>query len=213
MQGQRSDTQSAMDRFGSGNAVLGRRKPAKCGPRQVYNSLDLTELRQNMVKHKVLFGALLICFSGLGACGHTGSQHWDYARDNLKVLPLKAEIKLVQTAVKNHQTLPVSTTLINSGSKVWMLEVWACGNSYRWVSDNPSVFVIGESCLKNSVSKIYLKPGQTFEKAVPVRVEFAAGKAQPESLTFRLGFKDPTCWSAQGIPPSWSNAVTVSVTR
>ncbi|MFY9854635.1 MAG: hypothetical protein WAK26_12240 [Terracidiphilus sp.] len=166
-----------------------------------------------MHKHKVLFGALLICFSALGACGHSGSQRRDYARDNLKVSPLKPEIKLVQAAVKNHEKFSVPTTLINSGSTVWVLEVPLCGFSYRWVSDNPSVQIYGEACLKNSVSKIYLKPGQTYEKAVLVRVEFAAGKAQPESVTFRLGFKDPTCWSAQGIPPNWSNAVTVSVTR
>jgi hypothetical protein len=166
-----------------------------------------------MYKHKVLFGALLICFSGLAACGHTGNQRRDYARDNLKVSPLKPEIKLVQTAVKNHVEFPVSTTLLNSGSNAWMLEVWSCGYSYVWVSDNPSVRVIGESCAKNSSRKMILKPGQVFERVVPVRVELAAGKAQPESVTFRLGFKDPTCWSAQGIPPNWSNAVTVSVTR
>lgn len=165
-----------------------------------------------MHKRKVLFGALLICFSGLGACGHTGGQRRDYARDNLKASPLKAEIKLVQTPVKNHQTFPVSTALSNFGSKVWMLEVLACGYSNQWNSDNPSI-VTGESCLNNSVAKIYLKPGETFEKTVPVRVELAAGKAQPESVTFRLGFKDPTCWSAQGIPPNWSNSITVSVTR
>ena len=166
-----------------------------------------------MYKHKVLFSALLICFSGLGACGHAGSQRRDYARDNLKVSPLKPDIKLVQTVVKNRDSFLVSTTLLNSGSTVWMLEVWACGDSYHWVSDNPSVFVAGEACLKNSVSKIYLKPGQTYEKSVPVRIELAASKAQPRSLTFRLGFKDPTCWSAQGIPPNWSNAVTVSITQ
>jgi len=166
-----------------------------------------------MNKHKVLFGALLICFCGLGACGHNGSPRRDYARDNLKVSPLKPEIKLVQTAVKDHEKLSVSTTLINSGSTVWMLEVPLCGYSYAWRSDNPSVQIYGEACAKNSVSKIYLKPGETLEKEVPVRVELAAGKPQPESLTFRLGFKDPTCWSAQGIPPNWSNAVTVTITK
>jgi archaellum component FlaF (FlaF/FlaG flagellin family) len=166
-----------------------------------------------MHKRKVLFGALLICFSGLVACGHTASPRRDYARDNLEVSPLKAEIKLAQATVKNHETFSVSTTLINSSSTVWMLNVPMCGYSSAWRSDNPSVLLAGESCLKNAVSKIYLKPGETFEKTVPVRVELADGNAQPESVTFRLGFKDPTCWSAQGIPPNWSNAVTVSVTR
>ena len=166
-----------------------------------------------MNRHKMLFGALLICLAGFTACGHVGSQRRDYARDNLKASPLKPEIKLVQTAVKNHETFSVSTTLLNAGSKVWMLEVLACGDSYHWVSDNPSILVMGQACARNSVSKIYLKPGETYEKTVPVRVELVDGKAQPQSLTFRLGFKDQTCWSAQGIPPNWSNAVTVSVTR
>lgn len=103
----------------------------------------------------------------------------------------------------------MSTSLVNSGSNVWTLGVPACGYSYRWTADHPSVHVIGEACMKNTFATIYLKPGEVFQREVPVLVDLAPGKGEPESVTFRLGFIEST----PKIPPIWSNAVTVSVTK
>ena len=165
-----------------------------------------------MEKNKVLFSALLLCFAAFPACGHRGSQRPDYSRDDVKVSPLEAKIKLVQTAVKNDGTFSVSATLLNSGSNVWELAV-GCGFLDQWTSDSPFVNVIGEACARTIPVGIRLKSGETYEREVPVRLVLTAGGDQPQSVSFRLRFNDPTFSSNPKSPPIWSNAVTVNVTR
>ncbi len=173
-----------------------------------------------MNKRKVLFGALMLCLAGLATSSilwlrtHTAPRSVLAGLTMAQVSPLKVEIKLTQTAVKNDETFSVYTALRNSGSEVRVLEVWSCGYNDLWIADNPSVRVIGDvGCMKSFSTKKYLKPGEAFESTVPVRVELTHDKGQPESVTFRLGFKDPTFLANPKIPPIWSNAVTVSVTR
>ena len=173
-----------------------------------------------MYKRKVLFGALLFCLAGLVGSSILHHRTSVASRSVLSGIPtgdsrnspLKVEIKLAQDAVKNKETFPVATTLINSGSKEWELGV-GCGFLDQWVSDNPSIRVIGEACAKTIAIGARLKPGEAYKRAVPVRVELASGEGQPESVTFRLGFKDMTYGTAPMSSPIWSNAVTVSVTR
>ncbi|MGB9407375.1 MAG: hypothetical protein WCA89_07550 [Terracidiphilus sp.] len=158
---------------------------------------------------------LLFCIAGLAGCGHFGSHHPDYARDNLKLSPLKAEIALARETVINDEIFFVNTTLRNTGSNVWDLG-GGCGFLNQWTSDSPSILVIGEACFseKNIHNmEVRLKPGETYERAVPVRVHLAADGDQHESVTFRLRFNDPTFNLHPEVPPVWSNAVTVNVTR
>ncbi len=165
-----------------------------------------------MNKLIVLFIALLLCFASFVACDRSKSHHPDYTRDDVKVSPLKARIALTQTAVKNNETFSVSTTLINSGSKVWELAV-GCGFLDEWNSDNPSIHVIGEACMKFIPVGVRLKSGETYERAVPVRLVLMADKGQSEKVTFRLRFNDPTFIPHPEVPPVWSNAVTINVAR
>ena len=152
-----------------------------------------------MCKHKVLFLALLSCFGGLAIYGQSS--------------PIKVEIRLAKTTIKNNEELSVSTALRNASKEEQVLEVWACGYPNQWIADNPSVHVIGEGCLKNTSFRVRLEPGKAFERAVSVRVQLAAGKGQAESVTFRLGIVDGAYGSAWTVSQTWSNSVTVSVTK
>ncbi|MGB9407374.1 MAG: hypothetical protein WCA89_07545 [Terracidiphilus sp.] len=161
-----------------------------------------------MNKRKMLFGLLLFCIGGLAVYGQPS--------------PLKVEIKPAQTVVKNNEVFSVDTTIRNTSSAEQSLQVLYCCYSTQWTADNPLVHVdCAESCMHNFPHKTKLKPGDAYEKTVLVRVALAAGKGQSETVTFRLGFEDPTYGtvttyrgvSRMWIPPRWSNAVTVSVTR
>jgi len=179
-----------------------------------------------MNKRIVLLGVLCFCVAGLASSIAILKQKTHAAsRSVLSGIPmgdshnspLKAEIELVQTVIKNHEKFSVSTALRNKGSDVWILEILACGYSNQWTSDNPSI-VIGESCLNNYFQRIGLKPGEVFKKTIRASVELAPGTGQSESVTFRLGFKDPNFSANPTNPPMknspiWSNAVTVGVAR
>jgi hypothetical protein len=151
-----------------------------------------------MEKLKALLGVLLFCVGGLAVYGQSP--------------PLKVEIKTAQTAVKNNEEFTLSATILNTGKDEQMFEVWSCGY-LEWTVDNPSLQVVGEDCLRNIPYKVKLKPGESGHWEVPVRVELPGGSGQHESVTFRLGFQTATYGTEPEIPPIWSNALTVSVTR
>jgi len=153
-----------------------------------------------MCKHKMLFLALLFCFRGLASQGQSS--------------PIKVEIKVAQTSVKDNEAFSVSTELRNTGQEEKLLQVWSCSYPWQWETDNSSVHVNQVDCLRNTLFKVRLKVGETYERSVSVRVELAPGEGHPESVTFRLGFQDapPETGSTTMSPPIWSNAVTVSVT-
>jgi len=141
-----------------------------------------------MNKSKVLFSLLLFCFAGLATVTFLRQKTPTASRSvlcriptgNCQDSPLKAEIELVQTSIRNHEEFSVSTALYNKGSDVWMLQVWACGYSNQWTSDNPFI-VIGESCLNNSFQKIGLKPDEVFKKAVKAHVELLPDSDKSQS--------------------------------
>ncbi len=152
-----------------------------------------------MSKCKALIFMLLFCFGSLALYG--------------QFTPIKAEIEPGRTTVKNHEKVLMSTTLRNTGSEVRILEVWSCGYSYEWTTNNPNVRTWGEACMKNISSKIFLKPGEEFKSAVSVRVDIVPGSGKSESVTFRMAFKDPPYGTTLKTQSNWSNAVTVNVTR
>lgn len=161
-----------------------------------------------MKKYKVLFSALLFFLVGLTVYGQSS--------------PIEVKITPARTTVKSNETFSVSTTLLNTSSEDQSPQVLYCCYSIQWTADNPLVHVdCAESCMHNFPHKARLKPGETYEKTVLVRVTLAAGKDPVERVTFRLGFRDPTYEtvttfggvSTGWIPPRWSNAVTINVTR
>jgi hypothetical protein len=153
-----------------------------------------------MTQCKLLFSILLFCFGGLAVFGQSS--------------PLKAEIVLVKTTVKNNTDFYVKTVLRNTGDSEQSLEVLYCCYSVQWASNNPSVHVdCDEACMNNSPGIIKLKPGQTYEKKVPVHVELRAESKDYELVTFRLGFQPASYRLKTDISRIWSNALMVSVTR
>lgn len=151
-----------------------------------------------MGKHRVLFSALIFCFAALSASGQES--------------PLKVEIKLAQTAVKNGEDFSAPTTIRNTGSDEQVFGVWDCGYA-QWDTDNPSVQRVGGDCMKNLLRKVILKPGESAHWDVPVRVSLPAGSNAQESITFRLGFHAAAYGTVPEIPQIWSNAITVNVRR
>ena len=160
-----------------------------------------------MFKHVVFTSALLIGLAGAGAYGQTS--------------PLRAEIKLSRTSVKNNELLSVSTIIRNTSREDQSFVAWACGYGRQWTSDSLSAQVNhGEPCLANALVKVKLKPGNSYQKKIQVSVTLPAAGAPQEAVTFRLGFASerdqPAPAPASGAattPRLWSNAVTVTVTR
>ncbi len=149
-------------------------------------------MRQVMMQ----FGALLFCLVTSPVYG--------------QVSPLKVEIRSTRTTVKNHRDFFISAAVINSGTAVWQLWI-GCGFLDNWYSDNPSILVTGEACAKTVPIGLKLAPGKAYERVISVHVKSLSGKPQPESLSFRLGFKDPNLGKSPANLPIWSNIVTVRV--
>lgn len=137
-------------------------------------------------------------------------------------VPLEIEIKTTQPVVKNAQEFAVGTRIENVGKEERLLRLSQCSYSaLQWTADNPSVHVKQIFCKKNTLSDIRLKPGEAYERALPVRIEIPV-LGLPQPITFRLGF---SLWNesilvgtkliapppSALIPPIWSNALTVTV--
>jgi hypothetical protein len=152
--------------------------------------------------------ALVFCLAGVAANGQNS--------------PIQTEIKPERTAVQNNVPFSVFAALRNTSKDEQTVGVLPCCFSTEWVTDNPSVHLeCAESCMHNFPRKTSLKPGLAHENKLLVRVALAADKSQNESVTFRLRFQGPYygAAAAQGgsggnvVPPGWSNAVTVSVSK
>lgn len=159
-----------------------------------------------MFKHHVLHSAMLLSFMGLAA----------YCQDS----PLKAEIKLAQTSVKNNEMFFLSAAIRNISGEEQTIVVWTCGYSRQWTADTPSVKFAREDCVANVQVRLKLKPGESYEKKVLVQVTLPAGSNPKEAITFRLGFENetaamptPSTVKAAKAAQLWSNALTINVTR
>jgi hypothetical protein len=125
----------------------------------------------------------------------------------------KAEIKLTQTEVSNHEIFSVSTSIRNTSIKDQVLDVWNCSYPEQWVSDNLNVHVEEAACLQNWHYKVKLAPGEAYERAVPIYLASCTRKTVPGAVTFRLGFQEAT--RTKRYPDNsanWSNQVTLNVT-
>jgi hypothetical protein len=136
-----------------------------------------------------------------------------------QVSPLKVEIKSTQMVVKNLQNFEVSTRIENIGKEEMQIHLSQCSySSLQWSADNSAVHVKQIICKKNAVSVIRLKPGEAYEKALPIQIEVPI-LGIPQHVTFRLGFSP---WDEVGVPvtpsppfhpgaPIWSNAITLNI--
>lgn len=130
----------------------------------------------------------------------------------------KVEIKVRQTAVKSGKDISVFTAVRNTGTSEESLIVFDCSYAWQWKADNPAVRIGGVACLQNVLARIRLRPGEAYEKPLPVHFELAKGGRHHESLTFRLRYQNAATdlesfhISPQN-PPVWSNPLTITVTE
>lgn len=152
-----------------------------------------------MFRHKGKLVALLCCVSGLIA----------YGQDS----PLRVEIKLAHAAVNNFEPFSVATSIRNVSKEVQTLDIWSCSYPTQWAADIPPVRVNLVSCKKNDLLHLTLKPGETCERSLLIRVELPGGNSSPEPVTFRLGFKAAAFAMGQQNAPIWSDPATVTVNK
>jgi hypothetical protein len=148
---------------------------------------------------KLMLAVLLLSVAGLAAS----------AQDS----PIKVEVTVAHEKVNNYEPFSVATAIRNTSTEEQTLDIWSCSYPTQWVSDASSVHVNLAGCKKNDLLHIKIKPGEAIERAVSIRVELAPGDGKPESVTFRMGFKNATFVMGQANLPMWSNPLTVTVTK
>ena len=127
--------------------------------------------------------------------------------------PILFEIKPEKAIIHTDHDISVSITLRNTSKDDQQLNTISCSSSHSLLlsSDNPDVHVEQVSCLRKENFVLRLKPGETYDRTLSVRVSSPADYdgTKPLKETFRLGF------FTSGIPMqnvgTWSNAITVVV--
>jgi hypothetical protein len=128
-------------------------------------------------------------------------------------LPMRVEIRLAQSTVKNNEEFPISTTIRNVGRDEQLLQIWSCSYPQQWTADNPAVHITGASCKKNDVIRVRLKPGEVYERTVSIHIGFASDHRAQKSVAFRLGFEPITSEKTGITSPIWSDGVRINVTQ
>ncbi len=94
--------------------------------------------------------------------------------------------------------------------------IWTCPVAAQWVPDNPVVRVNQVTpCQQPAVGVIRIRSGEKYMETITLSIRLPSNRAIPNSVTFRLGFSEPTGFSdvAHKKPSIWSNAVTIPVTK
>lgn len=155
-----------------------------------------------MRSYETLFSLLLFCITGPVASGQSPS--------------FGAEIDLTRTRVKYGEEFSLRTAIRNLSTVDESIEVYPCTYPRQWVADNSVVHVEDVACKQNSLAVIRLRPGEAYERSIPVHIELPPAESKSRSVTFRLGYGTKTSngvWKPwPKIQPIWSNAVTVVAT-
>ena len=94
---------------------------------------------------------------------------------------------------RNSGTFWIDTRVKNLNSQNQTITVWT-QSGWSWISDNPAIFP-GIEALKNSPTKILLKPGEDYRSGV----EAHSDRRKIKPITFRLGFVPNTDLPAMGV--------------
>lgn len=132
------------------------------------------------------------------ACGHD--------------LPMRVEISVAQSTVKNNEEFSLSTTIRNVSKNEQSLQIWSCSYPDQWSADNPAVHITGASCDKNDIIRIRVKPGEAHERTLSIRVSIDAEHSAQKTVTFRLAFEPVTSEKTGIASRIWSNVITLNVT-
>jgi len=139
--------------------------------------------------------------------------------------PLKVEISLNEHSslkwyynngqYQNPAILVLATKITNISDQDQKIPVWDCSYGKFWVASSPAIITGIESCRKNSVGVVVLKPTESYSRDLLILV---SSKAQAGSLTFKMGYN---LWSGTHFDyyknksvlkeVIWSNPITIEV--
>jgi hypothetical protein len=132
-------------------------------------------------------------------------------------IPLRIEIKTLPTVAHNKRVFVVDTTIRNTSNVEQVLQTWQCSyGDWNWTTDNPAVHVQEPEmppCKKNALVYMKLKPGETYERALSIRVAIPAREVMSQPVTFRIGFEPRLGYnlSTQSPPYIWGDPITIRV--
>ena len=160
--------------------------------------------------------AIWVLFSSIAAqCPSHGQSLSNDAENERFEKSLRAEIRLMQTEVRNKETFTVSTAIYNTSETEQTVNIRTCEFPNQWRADNVAVQVNQvKDCDWNKFSRIRLKPGRSFQRLISVHIELPRDPSDRIEMSFRLGFRNAESRSVQPdvkSPTLWSNAVTTSV--
>jgi hypothetical protein len=125
----------------------------------------------------------------------------------------------IEISVSKKSPLTISTTLKNISREDQKVSVWFCSYGWSWVASGPEIIVGAESCRKNPLENIHLKPGQEYKRDLAISFSSSA-KAGP--LYLRMGFSPAGKWTGPRIGLDskryeldgiiWSHPITVNIT-
>jgi len=129
--------------------------------------------------------------------------------------PLKIEISL-----KDPVSLILATRITNISDNDQKIPVWLCSYGSSWVASSPAIITGLESCTKNFVTEVVLKPRESYSRDLLIAV---SSKAKAGSLTFQMGFNLKNDWFGTRIGIGinkemlkdviWSNPITIEVSN
>lgn len=137
--------------------------------------------------------------------------------------PLKVEISLSEHSAlkqfeKNPASLTLATKITNISDNDQKIPVWLCSYGSSWVASSPAIITGLESCTKNFVTEVVLKPAESYSRDLAIRV---SSKAKAGPLSFQMGFNLKNDWAGTRIGIGinkemltdviWSNPITIEV--
>lgn len=146
---------------------------AEFGDSVVDCSPSISKASMDMQKRRIFLVWLLFCISGSALYSQASA--------------LKIEIRATKTEVKSGEGFSVSTIIRNTGSQDVVFGVLLCGYCYQWRADVPSVSVGADVCTNNALSRIRLKPGESYERPVVVFVSLNANTAESMPINISIG--------------------------
>ena len=132
---------------------------------------------------------------------------------------LQIEINATQNIVHNDRAFEMGTSIRNTTKKEIVLQTHLCSYG-EWIANNSSVHVgawnaTKIACKKNPIQYIKLKPGDVYQRALPVRIKLASKIITPQEVTFRLGLKPQLGFESAQLSSKfiWSNKITIKVDK
>jgi hypothetical protein len=119
--------------------------------------------------------------------------------------PLAVKARAAKTTVRRNKPFDVRVRVVNASEATQTFRVMSHSWFEHWKTSNATVTVDGWLCEKNFPVTVTLKPGEAYEKTLPMLVT----KAEPgASVSFKMGFTP-----IDSKQTYWSGKVTVQVEK